>query len=153
MCYRNKLDLTCCSFKYVWHLSRLSGCNLSERSCEALSSLLSSQSCSLTELDLSNNDLQDSGVKLLSVGLESSHCKVESLRLDHFALSIVLGDGLLIYSLYFYLVKCKITNPVQTPPHLLAPHVSLNISAAIPPLSDLPTPVSWPLPPGPITKP
>ncbi|KAI3363972.1 hypothetical protein L3Q82_001570 [Scortum barcoo] len=34
----------------------LSGCNLSERSCEALSSVLSSQSSSLRELDLSNNE-------------------------------------------------------------------------------------------------
>ncbi|KAI3363899.1 hypothetical protein L3Q82_001493 [Scortum barcoo] len=36
----------------------LSGCNLSERSCEALASVLSSHSCNLRELDLSNNDLQ-----------------------------------------------------------------------------------------------
>ncbi|XP_039473485.1 NLR family CARD domain-containing protein 3-like isoform X2 [Oreochromis aureus] len=60
----------------------LSGCNLSERSCEALTSVLSCRSFSLTELDMSNNDLQDSGVKLLSVGLESLHCTLETLSLS-----------------------------------------------------------------------
>uniref|UniRef100_A0A672I9B1 SPRY-associated domain-containing protein n=1 Tax=Salarias fasciatus TaxID=181472 RepID=A0A672I9B1_SALFA len=67
---------------HCWFFSRLSGCGLSERSCGALSSVLSSQSSSLTHLDLSNNQLQDSGVKLLSSGLKSPHCHLEALSLS-----------------------------------------------------------------------
>ncbi|XP_078110341.1 LOW QUALITY PROTEIN: protein NLRC3-like [Sander vitreus] len=59
----------------------LSGCNLSSKSAEALASVLTSKN-SLRELDLSNNDLQDTGVKVLSCGLRSLHCKLESLCLS-----------------------------------------------------------------------
>ncbi|KAM9832704.1 ribonuclease inhibitor-like [Aulostomus maculatus] len=59
---------------------RLRGCKLSERSCSVLSSVLSSQSSSLRELDLSWNLLQDSGVELLCAGLEDPHCHLETLR-------------------------------------------------------------------------
>ncbi|XP_058470213.1 NLR family CARD domain-containing protein 3-like [Solea solea] len=62
---------------------RMSGCKLSERSCEALSSVLSSVSSRLRHVDLSNNDLQDQGVKLLCDGQKSPHCSLETLRMDH----------------------------------------------------------------------
>ncbi|XP_034150359.1 NACHT, LRR and PYD domains-containing protein 12 [Esox lucius] len=61
---------------------RLNRCYLTERCCETLASALSSNSSHLKELDLSHNDLLDSGVKLLSVGLGHHYCKVERLRLS-----------------------------------------------------------------------
>ncbi|XP_016117515.1 protein NLRC3-like, partial [Sinocyclocheilus grahami] len=58
----------------------LAGCNLTAQDCEVVSSALQSSNSVLRELDLSNNDLQDSGVKLLSDGLKSSNCQLEILR-------------------------------------------------------------------------
>lgn len=60
--------------------SRLNRCYLTENCCEVLASALSSTSSRLTELDLSDNNLKDSGVKLLSVGLGNPYCKLKSLR-------------------------------------------------------------------------
>ncbi|XP_030640877.1 NACHT, LRR and PYD domains-containing protein 12-like [Chanos chanos] len=58
----------------------LAGCKLTEQSCSSIASVLQSANCPLRELDLSNNDLQDSGVKFLCVGLKNPHCKLEILR-------------------------------------------------------------------------
>uniref|UniRef100_A0AAZ1XIR7 NACHT domain-containing protein n=1 Tax=Oreochromis aureus TaxID=47969 RepID=A0AAZ1XIR7_OREAU len=60
----------------------LSSCNVSEEGCENLLSVVSSQSCSLRELDLSTNSLKASAVKLLSAAVESPHAKLNILRLN-----------------------------------------------------------------------
>uniref|UniRef100_A0A8C7TU48 B30.2/SPRY domain-containing protein n=1 Tax=Oncorhynchus mykiss TaxID=8022 RepID=A0A8C7TU48_ONCMY len=60
----------------------LSGCGVTDKGCASLASALKSNPSHLRELDLSNNDLKDSGVKLLSDGLGNPHCKLETLSLS-----------------------------------------------------------------------
>nr|XP_055027454.1 NACHT, LRR and PYD domains-containing protein 3 isoform X4 [Misgurnus anguillicaudatus] len=67
----------------------LVGCNLTDGCCESLASVLQSSN-SLRDLDLSYNDLQDSGVKLISDGLKSSNCQLSILKLSG---CMVTGEG------------------------------------------------------------
>ncbi|XP_019906870.2 NLR family CARD domain-containing protein 3-like isoform X2 [Esox lucius] len=62
---------------------RLSGCLITEEGCAFLASALKSNPSHLKELDLSYNHPGDSGVTLLSAGLEYMHCSLEKLNLEH----------------------------------------------------------------------
>ncbi|KAL0149619.1 hypothetical protein M9458_055146, partial [Cirrhinus mrigala] len=57
----------------------LSGCMVTEKGCNYVSSALSSNPSHLRELDLSYNHPGDSGVKLLSEKLEDPDCKLDKL--------------------------------------------------------------------------
>uniref|UniRef100_A0A672QYE7 Uncharacterized protein n=1 Tax=Sinocyclocheilus grahami TaxID=75366 RepID=A0A672QYE7_SINGR len=80
---QNGLENTNCTLQKL----SLRKCGLTEESCSALATVLRSNS-SLKELDMSNNNLQDSGVKKLQNGLENTNCTLQKLR--------VLGENLLL---------------------------------------------------------
>ncbi|XP_044214902.1 NLR family CARD domain-containing protein 3-like isoform X2 [Thunnus albacares] len=65
----------------------LNDCNLTADCCETLSSTLSSNSNELNHLNLSDNNLQDSGIELLCTGLKSRHCRLKTLRLNRCSLT------------------------------------------------------------------
>ncbi|XP_061086602.1 protein NLRC3-like [Conger conger] len=57
-------------------------CNLTEGCCDVLASVLRSPHSELRDLELRDNELQDSGVRALSAGLEDPHCKLQRLGLS-----------------------------------------------------------------------
>ncbi|XP_045553077.1 NACHT, LRR and PYD domains-containing protein 12 isoform X3 [Salmo salar] len=60
----------------------MNSCNITWRCCENLALSFGSCTSSLRKLDLSHNDLTDSGVEMLCLGLGNPLCKLETLKLS-----------------------------------------------------------------------
>ncbi|XP_026218034.1 NLR family CARD domain-containing protein 3-like isoform X4 [Anabas testudineus] len=73
---------------------RLMACNLPESSCALLVTALKTNPFTLRELDLSINDLGDSGAKALFDFLASPTSKLDTLRLNYCSLTTVSCDNL-----------------------------------------------------------
>ncbi|XP_026046765.1 NACHT, LRR and PYD domains-containing protein 12-like, partial [Astatotilapia calliptera] len=93
--------------------AQMTQCELSETHCEVVASALKFNPCHLTELDMSENNLHNSAVKLLCAGLESQNCQLETLRLKLCGLSEI--------SCYYLAVALK-----SNPSHLRELDLSLD---------------------------
>uniref|UniRef100_A0A3Q2CRE8 NACHT LRR and PYD domain-containing protein n=1 Tax=Cyprinodon variegatus TaxID=28743 RepID=A0A3Q2CRE8_CYPVA len=90
--------------------ARFVRCDLSETHCEVVASALKSNPSHLIELDLSCNKLGDSGVNLLCLGLESSNCRLQMLRLVKLSLWIGFISFYVLYHVIFHL--CSACFPI-----------------------------------------
>ncbi|XP_036417261.1 ribonuclease inhibitor-like [Colossoma macropomum] len=98
-------------------LCRLYNCQITGEGCvDLIKALKSNPSSQLRELNLSYNDLRDSGVENLSDLLEDPHCKLETIQLEGCSIT---GEG------WAALVKALKSNPSS---HLI--ELSLNGSEA-----------------------
>uniref|UniRef100_A0AAZ1WVS7 RING-type domain-containing protein n=1 Tax=Oreochromis aureus TaxID=47969 RepID=A0AAZ1WVS7_OREAU len=95
--YKSSLDGRLRLFPVVRNCrkARLTHCVLSDAHCEVVASALKSNPSHLIELDMSKNNLKDSGVKMLSAGLESPNCQLKTLRLKDCWLSVNSCESLL----------------------------------------------------------
>uniref|UniRef100_A0A673J0I9 Si:dkey-23k10.2 n=1 Tax=Sinocyclocheilus rhinocerous TaxID=307959 RepID=A0A673J0I9_9TELE len=73
---------------------RLRNCDITNEGCTLLNSVLTSKSSQLRELDLSENKLGGSGLKLLCDALLSPHCKLEKLTYGFFGCCAALASAL-----------------------------------------------------------
>ncbi|XP_035862442.1 NACHT, LRR and PYD domains-containing protein 12-like isoform X4 [Sander lucioperca] len=67
--------------------AKLNDCNLTADCCQKLSEAFSSYSNELIHLNISDNNLQDSGIMSLCAGLQSPHCRLKTLRLNRCGLT------------------------------------------------------------------
>ncbi|XP_054914950.1 NACHT, LRR and PYD domains-containing protein 3-like [Poeciliopsis prolifica] len=105
----------------------LSVCNLSVRSCEALSTVLRTAFSCLRELDLSNNNLQDAGVKLVAAGLKTPTCKLQILRLSGCLVTeegcLALGEALTFNPSHLRELDLSYNHPGNTGVEVLSAHL------------------------------
>ncbi|XP_044067779.1 NACHT, LRR and PYD domains-containing protein 3 isoform X2 [Siniperca chuatsi] len=83
-----KLKIFCAGLRDCkLHVLKLQVCRLTEASCEALVSVLTSGTSQLCVLDMSFNQIGDQGFTKLCKALHSPHCKLQELQLQSCALT------------------------------------------------------------------